>query len=164
MTIELVHEALAEAHDLGVRLALGVEVGAALAAAHGEGGEGVLQDLLKAEELDDGEVDGGMEAETALVGADRAVELHAVAAVDLHLAAVVHPGNAEHDDALRLDKALDQAGSLPLGVLVDDELQRLEHFLNRLQELRLAGMVLLHIGQYACEILVLNHDNQSSFS
>ena len=31
--VELVHEALAEAHDLGVALALGVEVGAAFAAA-----------------------------------------------------------------------------------------------------------------------------------
>ncbi len=29
------------------QLTLGVKVGAALAAAHGEGGEGVLQDLLK---------------------------------------------------------------------------------------------------------------------
>jgi hypothetical protein len=50
---ELGHEALAEAHDLGVGLALGVEVRAALAAADGQRGEGVLEDLLEAEELDD---------------------------------------------------------------------------------------------------------------
>ncbi len=35
--------------------------------------------------------------------------LDAVAAIDLHLALVVHPGNAEHDDALGLDQALQQA-------------------------------------------------------
>lgn len=41
-----------------------------------------------------------MEPETALVGAQRRVELHAVAAVDLELAAVVLPDDAELDDAL----------------------------------------------------------------
>jgi hypothetical protein len=65
---ELGHEALAEAHDLGVGLALGIEVGAALAAAHGQGGQGILEDLLEAEELEHAEVDGGVEAEAALVG------------------------------------------------------------------------------------------------
>ena len=71
--IELVHEALAEAHDLAVALALRIEVAAALAAAHGEGGEGVLEHLLEAEELDDGRGDARMEAQAALVGAYRAV-------------------------------------------------------------------------------------------
>jgi hypothetical protein len=42
----------------------------------------------------------GVEAQTALVGADGGVELYAVAAVDLHLAVVVNPGNAEHHHAL----------------------------------------------------------------
>jgi hypothetical protein len=36
VAIQLGHKALAETHDLGVGLALGVEVGAALAAAHGQ--------------------------------------------------------------------------------------------------------------------------------
>ena len=39
----------------------------------------------------------GMEPQAALVGADGAVELHAVAAVHLHLALIVHPGHAEKD-------------------------------------------------------------------
>ena len=67
---ELGHEALAEAHDLSVGLALGVKVGAALAAAHGQGGQSVLEDLLKAQELDDGQVDVLAEPQAALVGAD----------------------------------------------------------------------------------------------
>ena len=44
-TLKLGHEALAEAHDLQVRAALGVEVAAPLAAADGQAGEGcMLQD------------------------------------------------------------------------------------------------------------------------
>ena len=104
---ELGHERLAEAHDLAVALALGVEVGAALAAAHGQRGEGVLEDLLEGEELEDAEVDGRVEAQAALVGADGAVHLDAEAAVDLDLALVVDPGHAEHDHALGLDDALE---------------------------------------------------------
>lgn len=47
------------------------------------------------------QVNRGVEAETALVGAQRRVELDAVAAVDLELALVVLPDDAELDDALR---------------------------------------------------------------
>jgi uncharacterized protein with PIN domain len=50
---------LAEAHDLAVGAALGIEVRAALAAADRHAGERVLEDLLEAEELDDAEIDGG---------------------------------------------------------------------------------------------------------
>ncbi len=50
---QLGHEGLAEAHDFGVALALGVEVGAALAAAHGQGGQRVLEGLLEGQELQD---------------------------------------------------------------------------------------------------------------
>ena len=103
-----------------VALALGVEVGAALAAAHGEGGERVLEDLLEGEELEDAEVDRGMEAQAALVGADGAVHLDAEAAVDLYLALVVDPGDAEHDDALGHADALEDLGLAVLGVLVED--------------------------------------------
>ena len=53
---ELGHKALAEAHDLPVGLSLGVEVRAALAAADGQAGQGILEDLLKAEELDDADI------------------------------------------------------------------------------------------------------------
>src|ERR1019366_6506286 len=41
------HEALAEAHHFVVALALGIEIGAALAAAHGQRGQRVLEDLLE---------------------------------------------------------------------------------------------------------------------
>lgn len=97
---ELSHERDTEATDFVVGLALGVEVGTTLATAHVQTGEGILKDLLKTQELEDGEVDGGVETETTLVGAQSRVELHTVSAVDLGLALVVLPHNAELDHAL----------------------------------------------------------------
>ena len=61
VAVQLGDEGLAEAHDLSVALATGVEVGAALGAADGQAGHGVLEHLLKAQELDDGQVDGGVD-------------------------------------------------------------------------------------------------------
>ena len=54
--VELVHERLAEPHDLGIRTAVRVEVAATLRAADALAGQGVLEDLLEPEELDDREV------------------------------------------------------------------------------------------------------------
>ena len=129
---QLGHEGLAEAHDLGVGLALRVEVGAALAAAHRQRGQGVLQDLLETEELDDALVHGRMEAQTALVWTNGGVELHTVATVDLHLAFVVNPGHAELDHALRLDEALQNAVLFVFGVLGNDRLEGVEHLVDGL--------------------------------
>ena len=47
VAVKLGHEALAEAHDLVIALALGVEIAAALAAADGKTREAVLEDLLE---------------------------------------------------------------------------------------------------------------------
>src|SRR5690606_37600686 len=49
------------------------------------------------EELHDAQVDRRMEPQPALVGAERAVELHPEPAVDVHLAAVVLPRHPEDD-------------------------------------------------------------------
>ena len=98
--IQFVHERLAEPHHFVVALALGIEIGAALAAAHRERRQAVLEHLLEGQELQHAEVDRRMEPQAALVGADGAVHLDAEAAVDLHLAAVVDPRHAEHDRPL----------------------------------------------------------------
>ncbi len=136
VSAQLGHEALAEAHDLVVGLALGVEVRTALAAAHGEGGQGVLEDLLESEELEDPEIDGGVEAETALVGTDGRVELDAETAIDLDLAAVVHPRHAEHEDPLRLDDAFEDPMVEVFRVALEHRHQRLDDLLDGLVELR----------------------------
>ena len=111
VALQFGHEALAEPHHLVVALALGIEVRSALAAAHGQRGQRVLEDLLERQELQDAQVDAGMEAQPALVRADGAVHLDAEAAVDLDVALVVDPRHAEHDDALGLDDAFEQTSS-----------------------------------------------------
>ena len=59
-----------------------------------------------------------MESETTLVRAQSGIELDAISFVDLALALVVLPDNAELDDALRDSGDLE---SLPvLGVLLED--------------------------------------------
>ena len=140
--VELRHEALAEGHDLPVGLALGVEVSAALAAADGQAGEGILEHLLKAQEFQNALVDAGVEPKAALIGADGGVELDPVAVVHLDLALVVYPGDPEHDDPLRGSQPL-QKGVLAVGclILLDDHLQGLQHLGDGLQEFRLAGVL-----------------------
>ena len=51
-----------------------------------------------------------MEAQAALVRAERAVELHPEAAVDVDLAAIVGPDHAEDDLPLGLADALEELG------------------------------------------------------
>ena len=105
VAVELGHEALAEAHDLAVALALGVEVRAALAAAHRQAGQRVLEGLLEGEELQHALGDRGVEADPALVRADRVVVLDAAAALDADIAVVVLPADAEGDDPIGLGDA-----------------------------------------------------------
>ena len=132
---------LAEGHDFLVGLALGVKVRTALAAANGQAGEGILENLLKAEELENTEVHRGVEAQAALVGADGVVELHAVALVDADVAFIVHPGHAEEDHAIRLDHALEDGVALVDGIAVHDRREGFEHFARRLMKFRLAGIL-----------------------
>ena len=157
MAVQLAHEALAEAHDLRVGLALGVEVAAALAAAHGQGGQAVLEDLLKAQELQNGGVHAGVEAQSALVGADGAVILHTEAPVDLDLAAVIHPGHTELDQALRLHKTLHNAVGLVLRVLLHDGFQALQNLRDSLQKFRLVGVAGFDGVQHTVQISVLHN-------
>lgn len=118
MLVELPHEGNAELADLVVRLALRVEVGTTLATTHVEAGKSILEDLLETQELKDGEVDSRVETETTLVGTEGRVELHTVTLVNLALALVVLPDDAELDDALGDGGNLE--GLLVLGVLLKE--------------------------------------------
>ena len=128
MLCQLGHESLAETHNFPVGLALGVEVGTALAAAHGQCGQAVLEDLLKAQELDYGCVNGGVQSQTALVRTDCGVELYTITSVDLNLAVVVNPGYTEHDLTLRLYDSLKDASLNQVGSLFENGLKALEDF------------------------------------
>jgi hypothetical protein len=80
--VQLAHERLAETHDLGSPSAPGIEIGAALGAAHRQARERVLEGLLEGEEFEHGLGDRGVEADATLVGPDHAAVLHAPAPVD----------------------------------------------------------------------------------
>ena len=115
---QLGHEGDTEATDLAVGLALGVEVGATLTTAHVQAGQGILEDLLETEELQDGQVDGGVETETTLVGAKGGVELDTVTAVDLDVSLVILPDDAELDHTL--GDGDDSESLAVLGVLLEE--------------------------------------------
>src|SRR5690606_29251538 len=97
MPVELRHVGLAEAHDLHLGAAFRIEIRPALGPADRHPRQRVLEGLLEAEELDDAQVDARVEPQAALVGAERRIECDAETAIDLHLAAVVRPRNAEND-------------------------------------------------------------------
>ena len=138
MAIELGHEGLAEPHHLVIGLALGVEVGAALAAAHGQAGQAVLEGLLEGEELEHAFGDAGVEADAALVRADGIVVLHAPAALHADIALVVLPADAEADHPVGLGDAAQDLVLVILLLVLDEVEDVLRNFLNRLHELGLA--------------------------
>jgi hypothetical protein len=73
---------LAETHDFAIRFAGWVKIGTTFATTHWECGEGVLEDLLEAEELEDGKVNVASETAAALVWTDGGVELDTETTVD----------------------------------------------------------------------------------
>ena len=160
VAVQGAHEALAEAHDLRVGLAGGIEVGAALTAADGQAGEAVLEDLLKAQELDDAGIHVGLETDAALVGADGAVELAAIADIGMIIAVVVHPHDPEGEHPLRLHDPVEQVGLLILGMLVYHGGDGGQDLLHGLHELGLVAVLLLDIFDHACDIGI--HWNHSS--
>lgn len=97
---ELSHEGVTESSDLVVRLALWIEVSTSLSTSHGETSEGVLEDLLESEELEDGEIDSWVESETSLVWTEGGVVLDSETTVDHDLALVGLPDDPELDDSL----------------------------------------------------------------
>lgn len=118
MPVQLKHEGLAETHHFGIRFAAGREVGATLGATHGECGQGVLEGLLKGQELQDGLCHAGVEADSAFIGADGIVVLYTVSHVGMDIALVVHPVHAELDDAVGDAETLDEIGFLEFRMFV----------------------------------------------
>ena len=68
-----------------------------------------------------------MEAQTALIRTDSAIELYTVTDVHLYLAFVVDPRHTEGNDALRLNDALHYLGFLKLRMLIVNILDRLQY-------------------------------------
>ena len=83
-----------------------------LRSAHRERREGVLEHLLETEEFQDRDIHALVEAQSALVGADRIVELDARASVHSHVVLVIGPTDAEDDHAIRLGHPVEDVGVL----------------------------------------------------
>ena len=147
VTGEFEHESLTETHHFGVRLATGAEVRAALAAAHRQRGQRVLEGLLESEELQDAEVHTLVETDAALVRADGVVVLHTVAHIGLHVALVVGPRDAELIHAIGNAETFDEVHLIELGVFVVLFFDSAKHFFDRLMVLRLAGETALEVFQ-----------------
>ena len=153
MAAELGHKGLTEAHDLPIAFPLGIKIAPSLSAAHGEGGQGVLKDLLKPKKLNDGQVHAGVKAQAALVRTDGRIELDPVAAVHPDLAAVVHPRDPEHDHTLRLHHALNNAAALQLRPALHNRLQGFQDLADRLEKFRLVAAFFLQRLVYILQIL-----------
>ena len=152
VAVKLAHKGLAETHHFGIGFAFGIEVGAAFAAAHGQGGQCVFEHLLEGQEFQYAQVHGRVEAQAAFIRADGGAHLHAVAAVYLDLPFVVHPGNTEHDHALGFDDALQQALFGVLRVFRQEGLQAHKYFFHRLMEGGLVGIALFDGLEQAVQV------------
>ena len=93
-------------------------------------------------------------AQTALVRADGAVELAAVADVGMVVAVVVHPNDAEGEHTLRLDHAVEQVGFFIFGVGIHHGGDRGEYFLYGLHEFRLVAVLFLDVLNNALDIRI----------
>jgi hypothetical protein len=80
--------------------------------------QGILEDLLETQELQDTEIDSRMESQSSLVRAQGRVKLHTVSAVDLDLVLVIFPDDTELDDAF--GNGDDLEGGLVLGLLLKE--------------------------------------------
>src|SRR4029077_11061195 len=160
VALQFGHEALAEAHHFIVTLALGIEIGSALAAAHGQRGERILEDLFKRQEFQDAEIHARMETQSALVRTDGAVHLNAESSVDLNVALVVEPRHAEHDHALGLDNSFEQTRRLILGEFRQDQPERIKYFLYCLVEFGLGGILRFYTDHHGFNVVPWNLDSR----
>ena len=100
------------------------------------------------------EVNRRMETQAAFVGTDRAVHLNAEPAVYVQLALIVLPGDAEDDHALRLDDPLDDLRFAILRMLIQDECERLDDFLDGLVKLGFRRVFGLNVGHQRCNFVI----------
>ena len=89
-----------------------------------------------------------MKAQTAFVWPDRAVILHAIADIYMHLPFIVHPWDTELNLPLRLYKPLKKRILTELlFICLNDNSQRLKHLFHRLMEFRLRRVLCHYLLQ-----------------
>ena len=123
VAVQCLNKALAEPHDLVVRLSCRVKVRAALAAAHGQAGQAVLEGLFERKELHDARRNVLLETDSALVGPDGSVELAAVSVLRMGKPFIVLPDNAEREHPLRFHHTSEQIHLLVLRMTFYNRIQ-----------------------------------------
>jgi len=157
---ELEHERLAESKHFSIRLSFGVKVGSSFSSPHWQTGQGVLEDLLKSEELDYALVHGRVESQATFVWTDSLIELASESSVDLHVTIVIHPRNSELENTLGLADGGQYFGVFR--VLFEQRTQGFQHLLHGLQEfllVRVAGFHLF-VSRNDCVLFLLGHGEQ----
>mmetsp|Transcript_5425 Transcript_5425/g.13651 ORF Transcript_5425/g.13651 Transcript_5425/m.13651 type:complete len:260 (-) Transcript_5425:110-889(-) len=140
MTKEFTHERLTEGHDVTVTPTTRVKVRTAFRTTHGQSCERVLENLLKAKELENTEVHRWMETKSTLVGSNGRVVLDAIATVHLFTPLLIDPANTKLNDTLRLHESRHHRNVL--GISFKDRCEALQHLFESLQELDLPRVTL----------------------
>ena len=156
VTIESLHEALAETHDFSIGFASRIEVGTAFSAADRKTRQGILEDLFETEEFDDAGVNVLLETKAAFVGPDSAVELETVTGVRMIFAFIVLPYNAEGELAFRFNDTVEEVEFFIFRMTFYDGIQGRENFFDGLDEFRFVSVFRFDIFDYRCKILVHN--------
>lgn len=84
-----------------------------------------------------------METDTAFIRANGIIELNAITEVVLNITFVVDPGDAECQNTIGLDHALNDLVLFEFGVLVVDVFNAHQHFLNGLEIFFFSGVLCL---------------------
>ncbi len=98
-----------------------------------------------------------MQPQSALIGTDGAVKLHAVASVYLYLTAIVYPRYAKLHKTFRLHQAFQKTGGFILRVLFHQRLQAFQNLPNSLQKFTFAAIAFFTLGIDALEIFICQH-------
>src|SRR5690606_7923771 len=107
---------------------------------------------------DDPDIHRGMKADTAFVRPESRVELHPESAVDLYLAFVVHPGDAEDDLALRFAYAFDEGIFGVTGMFRDHAPEAFENLANSLVKFVFTAITPQHFGQNGFQLFINIHN------
>ena len=110
--------------------------------------------MLESQEFHAAKVHAPVETQAALIGADGAVELAAVAGVGVPGAVVRHPADAENEGPFRLHHAVEQVCLFILGMLCNDGFQGRKHFFDGLNEFGLVGAARFDVFNHTGKVRV----------
>ena len=122
-----------------------IEIGPSFGATQGKGGEAVLEDLFKTQELQYTQIHSRVKEETPLIGSNGVVKVDPVSQVLMDAPLVVGPGHLENHIAIGFNDPIHDIGRTEMGILIVNFLDGFKDQANRLVVLNLAGVLLVHL-------------------